>query len=46
MKADVLESELVVTAAELRLPVGAQRQRRMATSNRVLPRVREFGSLL
>src|SRR5687768_17717736 len=46
MKPDVLESELVVTAPQLRLPVRTQRQRGVTAANRMLPGAHELGSAL
>ena len=37
MKPNILKSQFRVTSAQLRLPVGTQSQRRMATANRVFP---------
>ena len=37
MEPHMLEAQLLMAAPELRLPVGAQRDRRMIASDRVLP---------
>jgi hypothetical protein len=41
MEAHKLESEFFVAASQLRLPIGAQSERRMATPDGVLPEMRE-----
>ena len=41
VKAHVPEAELTVRAPQLRLPVGAQRERRVTATDRVLPEVRQ-----
>ena len=41
VKAHVPEAELMVRAPQLRLPVGAQRERRVTATDRVLPEVRQ-----
>ena len=41
VKAHITKAQLVVAAPQLRLPVGAQRERRVAAADGVFPRMRE-----
>ena len=45
MEAHVLKPELAAAPRELRLPVGAQRERRVAAADGVLPDVFEWSAL-
>ena len=46
VKAHVAKSQLGLAAAKLLLPVGSERDRRMATADGVLPAVQKLGPLL
>lgn len=44
MEPHMLEAQLLMATPELRLPVGAQRDRRMIASHRVLPEMWQRGA--